>query len=199
MHLPKSGVQSFEGEGLTGRCLPLAVQNVEYKCELRDPALGKILLGKIGARFITTLTQRDTYFRVPDGRLKKRESADEPTEYVFYHRLDRIKPKLSNFQIYGEEEAAAKFGPRPLSVWMIIEKTREVWMHDGVHIHVDRVEGLGSFIELQALVTPWQHIGKCHQAIGELRARLGPALGEAIATGYCDMLASDTEPSEGAA
>ncbi len=179
--------------------LAAAVQNVEYKCELRDPALGKIILSRMGARFITAMKQRDTYFKINDGRLKKRESADEPTEFVFYHRQDRIKPKLSHFQIYGEEEAAAKFGPQPLPVWMVIEKTREVWMFEGIHIHVDTVEGLGSFIELQALVTPWQHVGKCHEVIGQLRARLTPALGESIATGYCDMMAGEIESREGAA
>ncbi|HVZ95114.1 MAG TPA: class IV adenylate cyclase, partial [Phycisphaerales bacterium] len=164
----------------------LAVQNVEYKSELRDPQLGKMILSRSGARFITFMKQRDTYYRIAEGRLKKRESSDEPTEFVFYHRADRVRPKLSHFQIYGEEEAAAKFGPQPLPVWMVIEKEREVWMHDGVHIHVDKVEGLGSFIELQALVTPWQHIGKCQESIAQLRAKLAPALGEAIATGYCD-------------
>lgn len=175
------------------------MQNVEYKCELRDPQLGKIILRRMGARFITSMKQRDTYYRITDGRLKKRESADEPTEYVFYHRADRVKPKLSHFQIFGEEEALAKFGPQPLPVWMVIEKEREVWMHEGVHIHIDAVEGLGGFIELQALVTPWQHIGKCHQVIGDIRTRLTPALGEAIATGYCDMMAGEIESREGAA
>lgn len=167
------------------------MQNVEFKCELRDPALARLICEKIGARHVVTLRQTDTYFRVPDGRLKKRECDAEPTEYIFYHRLNRSRPRLSHFTIYTEEEAKARFGTRELPVWLKVVKTRDLWMYAGVRIHLDAVEGLGDFIEGEALVTPTQNVARCHEAIARVRELLAPALGELIATSYSDLAASE--------
>ncbi|MFT3685286.1 MAG: CYTH domain-containing protein [Phycisphaerales bacterium] len=60
--------------------------NIEFKAELRDPELARTLLRKIHATPIDTLEQTDTYFRLSDGRLKKRETKGAPTEYIFYNR-----------------------------------------------------------------------------------------------------------------
>jgi adenylate cyclase class IV len=169
------------------------MQNVEFKCELRDPALARLIAAQIGARRVGVLKQIDTYFKVPDGRLKRRECEGEPTEYIFYHRLNRSRPKLSHFTIYSEEEARARFGTRDLPVWVVVNKSRDLWMYAGVRLHLDQVEGLGNFFEAEALVTPAQHVGKCHEAIAEVRKHFGPALGELIATSYCDLLAGEME------
>ena len=53
------------------------MQNVEYKCELRDPELVRGVCARTGATHVGTVRQLDTYFRIPDGRLKKRETEGE--------------------------------------------------------------------------------------------------------------------------
>lgn len=169
------------------------MQNVEFKCELRDPALARIIAAQIGARHVGLLKQIDTYYRVPDGRLKKRECEGEPTEFIFYHRLNRSRPKLSHFTIYSAEEARARFGEKELPSWVVVTKQRDLWMYAGVRLHIDRVEGLGSYFEAEALVTPAQHVGRCHEAIADVRKHFAPALGELIATSYCDLLANEME------
>lgn len=172
------------------------MQNVEFKAELRDYQLARLIAGRIGARHVALLKQTDTFYKVPDGRLKKRECEGEPTEYIFYHRLNRSRPKLSHFTIYSEEEARARFGTRELPVWLTVRKTRDLWMYAGVRLHLDRVEQLGDFFEAEALVTPTQHVGRCHEAIADVRSQLGPALGELIATSYADLLAHELETRE---
>lgn len=172
------------------------MQNVEFKSELRDPALARLIAARIGARPVGTLKQTDTYYRVTDGRLKKRESEGEPTEFIFYHRLNRSRPKLSHFTIYSVEEARARFGEKELPVWTVVTKTRDLWMYAGVRIHLDAVEHLGNFFEAEALVTPAQHIGRCHETIEQVRDHFAPALGELIATSYSDLLASEIETGQ---
>ncbi len=167
------------------------MQNVEFKCELRDPALARLIAAQIGARRVGVLRQIDTFYRVPDGRLKRRECEGEPTEFIFYHRLNRSRPKLSHFTIYTEEEARARFGTRELPVWLVVKKSRELWMYAGVRLHLDDVEGLGRFFEGEALVTPGQHVGRCHELIAEVRRAFAPALGELIATSYADLRAQE--------
>lgn len=164
------------------------MQNVEFKAELRDPDLARVICGSIGAEFVGLLNQTDTYFRVPDAKLKKREVPGSPTEYIFYNRPHRSRPKLSSYTIYSESQALERFGTTPLPVWVIVRKSRELYMHKGVRIHLDRVDGLGSFIEFEAVVGSEQKLAACHAMMDELRAAFGPALGEPIAFGYAEML-----------
>lgn len=167
------------------------MQNVELKRELRDIDLCRSVIRRLGASHAATVAQRDTYFRVPDGRLKKREVDGEAPEWIYYHRQNRLTPRLSHFTILTEEEALTRFGTRPLPVRVIVDKTREIWMKDNLRIHLDDVSGLGRFIEIEALVTPRSHVGACHLQIGEFLKALTPILGEAIALSYSDMIEHD--------
>jgi len=169
------------------------MHNVELKAELRDPVLARGILRSLGAVFVLTLQQTDTYFRVATGRLKRRETEGEPVEYIRYERTDRAAPKLSHFSILTEEEALERFGTLPLPVRLLVRKKRELWMHANVRVHLDTVEKLGTFIELEALVSPSCHVVRCHEAINALRTHLRPALGELIDCGYADLLERDLD------
>jgi adenylate cyclase, class 2 len=164
------------------------MQNVEFKAELQDLSLARSICRALGATAISTMHQTDTYYRLPTGRLKKREMPGEPTEYIFYQRPDKTQPKVSTFTIYTENEAITRFGATSLPVWLVVKKTRELWMLGNVRIHLDTVEGLGPFLEFEALVTPHSDITRCHAMVGELREQFKPALGEPVSTGYSDML-----------
>ena len=176
------------------------MQNVEYKAELKDPALARSIVRALGATPRGTLIQTDTYFMlgapagrtkraaVRSGRLKKRETAGAPTQWISYDREDSAAPKLSRFKIYTEEEAAAKFGPGPHETRVVVRKTRELFMLGHVRIHLDTVESLGTFLEFEAMVSPRQNRAACEESVARLRRELSPALGEAIGVGYADLL-----------
>ncbi len=169
------------------------MQNVEYKAELRDPALARAVCARIGATFVGTLRQTDTYYRIPDGRLKKRETEGAPLEFIFYHRANRLRPKLSHYTIYDEAAAAARFGLLPLPIWVTVRKSRDLWMYREVRIHLDEVDGLGAFLEFEAIVSSDRHVGVCHQLVEELREHFKPTLGEPVSASYSDMIALDVE------
>ena len=169
------------------------MHNVEYKCELRDLALARSILRAKGASFIGELKQTDTYYRIPNGRLKRRDCEGEPVEYVFYDRPNRTLPKLSHFTLYTEQQALERFGLTALPVWVIVKKSRDLWMIGNTRIHLDQVESLGNFLEFEALVCRDFNVARCHEAIAELRRLLSPALGEAIDCSYSDMIAREAE------
>lgn len=171
------------------------MQNVEYKAELRDPELARSIARALKASFIGALHQKDTYFRITHGRLKKRESKGEPTEYIFYDRANRSSAKLSHFMIYSESAALERFGTNPLPTWVVVEKDRDIYMLGNVRIHIDQVHGLagGAFIEFEALVSRDYHVLRCHEAIDGLRESFAPVLGEAISGSYADLLALELE------
>lgn len=167
------------------------MHNVEFKVELRDPELARSIAQALGATCAAAVRQTDTYFRVPQGRLKRREADGEETEYIFYDRANRASPRLSHFRIYSETAAAERFGAQPLPVWVVVEKVREVYLLGNVRIHLDTVATLGSFLEFEAMVSRDCNVGRCHEAIAELRRAFAPVLGEPIAVSYSDMLAPD--------
>lgn len=183
----------MDGEGAVVLRCGNVMHNVEMKAELRDVQLARGVLRAIGAAYILTFSQVDTYFRVTSGRLKRRETDGEPVEYISYERTNRAAPKLSHFQILTEEEALERFGQLPLPVWLVVRKQRELWMHGNVRVHLDVVEKLGNFVEFEALVSPSCHVVKCHEAISALRTQLRPAMGELIDCGYSDLLERDSE------
>lgn len=165
------------------------MQNVEFKAELRDPALARAILGAERALRVETLRQTDTYFRLADGRLKRRETDNHPVEYIFYHREDAARSRVSRFRIYSAEEARTFFGSSEPEPWVVVAKTREVWLHDGVRIHLDDVDRLGNFFELESLVTPQHNLVRSFAAVDSLRRTVGPALGEPVSVSYSDLVA----------
>jgi adenylate cyclase class IV len=169
------------------------MNNVEIKAELRDLPLARSICRAVGAALILAFDQVDTYYRVPSGKLKKRETEGEPVEYIFYERPRKATSKLSQFTIYSQDQALERFGREPLPVWVVVKKRRELFMHANVRIHLDTVEGLGTFLEFEALVSRNHSIEACARSIAELKQKFDPVLGELIDCGYSDLLARDAE------
>jgi adenylate cyclase class IV len=169
------------------------MNNVELKAELRDLQIARATCRAIGASFILAFDQTDTYFKVASGRLKKRETEGEPPEYIFYERPNQASAKVSQFTIYSQERAIERFGREPLPVWLVVKKHRELWMHANVRIHLDQVEGLGTFLEFEAMVSTDHDVDQCRAAVAELHRKFQPVLGELIDCGYSDLLASEQE------
>ncbi|MEM1422409.1 MAG: class IV adenylate cyclase, partial [Planctomycetota bacterium] len=175
------------------------MQSVEWKAEVRDPSIVRALVRRMGGVCASVADQSDTYYRVIDGTLLKREVEGEPPEFVHYVRPPGVRPRHARFTLYSEEQAAERFGVRPLPVWVVVEKRRECWLLDGVRIHLDNVESLGTFVELEVLVTPDQRPDAGEEKIARLRERLGPFVGEPVARGYAELLALELETDDSAA
>lgn len=173
------------------------MQNIEYKSELRDIGLARGVCEHRGATRVGAFRQVDIYYKVSDGRLKRRETGSAEgrrVEYIFYHRADRLRPTLSHFTIYDERAALERWGERGLVEWLTVRKTREVWLYKNVRIHLDDVEGLGRFFELEAQVGPGCHVGECHHRVNEVRGWFeGGILGEPISVGYSDLFEKEIE------
>ncbi len=169
------------------------MHNVEFKAELRDLDLARAICRRLGATPIASFEQIDTYFSVPSGRLKRRETQGEPPEYIFYERANRTRPKLSHFSIYTESQAQDRFGAAPLPTLVVVRKFRELFMLGSTRIHLDQVDGLGMFLEFESLVSRENNLADAHATIGSLRTHFGPSLGEPISVSYSDLLLRDIE------
>ena len=171
------------------------MQNIEFKAELRDIEAARRQCDVLGAQYIGRLRQTDTYYKVVDGRLKRRVAPGEPTEWIYYHRPDRVTPKMSNYSILTEDQAHRRWGTKRLRAWLTVTKTRELWMVEEVRIHLDDVDRLGRFIEFEAVISREFDVQACHRAVGELRQLFAVTMGEPVSTSYSDLIAQLlTEP-----
>jgi adenylate cyclase, class 2 len=128
--------------------------NVEIKAKCHNHAtIEQILLDK-KARFIGLDHQIDTYFKVPNGRLKLREGNIENT-LIFYDRPNQAGPKKSDIILYHvQPEASLKaILEKTNGVLAVVDKQRKIFFIDNVKFHLDDVLGLGQFVEIEAIDT----------------------------------------------
>jgi adenylate cyclase class IV len=166
------------------------MRNLEFKCELRDAERATEICRDLGASRGGRLLQIDTYYRVPRGRLKRRETAGQPDQWIFYDRANRHDAKLSDYTIHGRDEAEAHFGWSALPVWLVVDKRRDLWLLGEVRIHLDEVLKLGRFFELEALVTTTQSLDQCQERVRSLRSAFAAVLGTPVDGSYSDLLAA---------
>ena len=128
---------------------------VELKAKITDlEKMRKKLLEK-GAKQVGVYRQLDTYYNVPRGRLKLRVVNGSSGQLVFYLREDVSQPKESKVYLATIDrpgELAAVLA-EALGVKCIVDKVREVYSWRGVEVHLDKVRGLGEFLEFELEVS----------------------------------------------
>ena len=138
----------------------LAMQNIEIKARLDDSSRVERQLEALGARRMWRRWQQDTFYKVPQlgampSWLKLREAEDSPPEVIGYCRAPpHGGPHASDYEIIIVKEAEAwkrLFG-RVLPDDKVVKKTRTLWLYENTRIHLDSVDDLGEFIELETVV-----------------------------------------------
>ena len=128
------------------------IQNIEIKARCADPRLIRDYLLSKHAIFKGADLQRDTYFNVPNGRLKLRQGKIE-NALIHYQRDDKKGPKSSLVTLYpvSESNLLRSALEKALGVKVIVEKIREIYFIENVKFHLDIVQKLGNFIEIEAI------------------------------------------------
>jgi len=125
---------------------------VELKARVKNLDLYRKRLGQLKAQRVGSFRQIDTYFEVPRGRLKlRRLDGDEKAQLIYYERDNVAEPKKSNIFIIniGNAEYFKTMQEKVLQVKVTVDKTREIYRYRGTQIHLDKVKGLGTFIEFE--------------------------------------------------
>jgi len=128
------------------------ILNYEFKARMKDSKHIRAALKELRARFIGEDYQRDTYFRVPSGRLKLREGKIE-NALIFYRRRNLSRARRSEVELVklAEGDSLGKVLAAALGVRAVVAKRREIYFVGNVKIHLDRVRGLGRFVEVEAI------------------------------------------------
>jgi predicted adenylyl cyclase CyaB len=126
--------------------------NLELKIKVESHQILKNKLIDIGADNIGVLNQKDVYYNVPEGLLKLRiENGKE--SLIFYRRDEKGNNRWSDYNVIKfENDGGEDFLKKIFTIETVVEKRRELFIYNNTRIHLDEVEVLGSYLELETLV-----------------------------------------------
>jgi len=166
------------------------MRNIEIKARDADPESSLERALALGAEDRGELAQRDTYFAGTRGRLKLREQTPGDAELIQYRRPDEAGPRTSEYRIVPTPDATTlrEALDAALGTLVVVEKRRRLLLWEGVRIHLDEVEGLGSFLELEAVAAPGSDLEPERAKVARLREVLRIEDDALVAVGYADLL-----------
>lgn len=135
--------------------------------------------------------QDDTFFKVPNGRLKLRVFSDGAGELIHYRRADAEGPKVSDYVITpaAEPDSLREALERACGVLGRVVKHRVLVLAGQTRIHLDHVEGLGDFLELEVVLREGQGEAEGTEIARGLLDALGVPSSALISGAYLDLLA----------
>lgn len=128
--------------------------NIELKAKTNNQDKLRQLLRDKNADFKGTDHQIDTYFKVNFGRLKLREGNIE-NHLIHYQRDNQAGPKASHVTLFSTQPNSSlkQILTQSLGILAVVDKTREIYFIDNVKFHLDQVQDLGTFVEIEAIDT----------------------------------------------
>lgn len=164
--------------------------NIENKARIHNIARQHELAAGIADRPPQVLEQTDTFFCVPHGRLKLREFADGKGELIHYQRADEIGPKPSSYRIIpiANPQAHREVLSAALGVRGVVRKHRTVYMIGQTRVHLDQVAGLGTFVELEVVLSPGQSLDEAKGIANKIMHQLEIDEQDLIEEAYVDLL-----------
>ncbi|MFZ6029171.1 MAG: methyltransferase domain-containing protein [Chloroflexota bacterium] len=165
--------------------------NIEIKARANDFSQQQQIARQLsGKKRPTLLEQEDTFFATPNGRLKLRLLGPKRAELIFYQRADQAGPRPSHYLIArtAEPQALKDVLSAALPVIGIVRKRRTLYRVGQTRIHLDEVEGLGQFIELEYVLQPGEEPLAGQQAVEDLMAKLDIRPDDLTPQAYLDLL-----------
>jgi adenylate cyclase len=165
-------------------------RNVEIKARLHDPAATTAAAERLAGSPPEIIDQHDTFYGSARGRLKLRRFPDGRGELIAYDRPDQPGPKTSHYHLYGTTDAAGleavlNAGLEPLAD---VRKRRRLYRVGRTRVHLDQVEDLGAFLELEVVMADGEDLARGEAEAADLLASLGVATDDLVAAAYVDLL-----------
>lgn len=166
-------------------------RNIEVKVAVSNPAAVRAAAIALAETAPVRERQLDTYYAVdPTGssRVKVRDSDRHGLQLIRYRRpeAEDVRPSDYSLEVLAgdEDPRLADLGEPVIAV----DKLRDVLWVENVRIHLDEVEGLGAFLELEAVVDLTHDDASCRAAVGRILGELGLARQPAVTASYSDLL-----------
>ncbi len=170
----------------------ISISEIKAKCS--NPAEVRTRLQEQGAIHKGTDVQTDTYFIVKNGRLKLREGMIE-NALIFYERENTATAKHSRVILHKTGHTDTTLKEVLLAshdVKVVVKKQREIYFINNVKFHIDEVEGLGSFVEIEAIdTTGTMNYSFLQKQCTDFMELLGITEADLLTHSYSDILLSE--------
>jgi predicted adenylyl cyclase CyaB len=170
---------------------------VELKARDAQPERTLRLALEAGAEDRGVIAQRDTYFAAARGRLKLREEAPGEAHLIAYERPDAPEARQSRYRLapVADPHALQEALDAALGTVATVAKRRHLLLWEGVRIHLDAVEGLGTFVELEGVAPAGSDLNRETELVRRLQDRLGIAADQVLAGSYADLPGTPERPT----
>ena len=165
-------------------------QNVEIKARLKDIDKTESIARRLSAGDGEVIKQEDIFFTCAAGRLKLRIFSPESGQLIFYRRPNSSGPKISEYYITEtrEPQALLQVLEKAHGLAGTVRKIRHLYLVGRTRIHIDRVENLGEFLELEVVLSDSEEISAGEQEAQRLMTELAVAKEDLIECAYIDLL-----------
>ncbi len=166
-------------------------RNIEIKARIASVEAVLARAASIADGAPVVIDQDDTFFAVAHGRLKLRRFADGSAELIQYHRDDSADAKASDYVRVpvADADALAEALTRACGTRGRVRKRRLLLMAGQTRIHLDRVDGLGDFLELEVVLRDGQSDADGTAIAERLMTALAIAPEDRLAGAYLDLAA----------
>ena len=168
----------------------MPIHIIEFKARLQNLEEAEALLQTLHPFFKGEDMQSDTYFNVTTGRLKLREGAIE-NALIWYERPDEAGSKQSQVLLHKHvrDQALKEILVKLHGIKVVVQKTRRIYFIDNVKFHFDEVQGLGKFMEVEAIdETGELGLEKIQQQCDHYATLFNIKPADYIAVSYSDLL-----------
>ncbi|KAK5877077.1 hypothetical protein CesoFtcFv8_026360 [Champsocephalus esox] len=164
--------------------------NVEIKAKVSDPTRFAARAAELSQSEGSIIKQHDTFFNCTQGRLKLRDFMDKSGQLIFYERPDTAGPKLSRYSISptSDPPSLRTVLSDALGVKGEVRKERRLFLIGQTRVHLDAVEGLGNYMELEVVMRPEQTVEDGQKVAEELMEKLGVPRQSLVTGAYVDLL-----------
>lgn len=166
-------------------------RNIEIKARIESVEALTPKVAAIADKGPIEITQDDTFFRCETGRLKLRAFSKKEGELIFYRRANQQGPKESFY--LRSPTSAPETLRESLSLAYgqagRVQKHRTLFLVGRTRVHLDKVEGLGHFLELEVVLEEGEPSEVGSQEAHELMAKLGVEPAQLIEGAYVDLIA----------
>ena len=130
------------------------IKNREFKAKVDELRSYEQQLQKLNPKFMGTDHQKDTYYKVGEDRKLKLREGNMENALIFYKRPEIAGEKSADILLYKHRpDENLKLMLEALhGIDIIVEKERKIHFCDNVKIHLDKVNGLGTFLEVEAIM-----------------------------------------------
>lgn len=172
--------------------------NIEIKAHVRDFETLQQRLAQLSDTPVEVIEQEDIFFHTPadsqQGRLKLRILAPQHGQLIYYERPDATGPKASNYFISAttEPDTLRTVLTGAWGIRGVVRKRRRLYLIGQTRVHLDQVEDLGNYMELEVVMRPDQNPTEGEAIAADLMVQLGIASTDLVQGAYLDLLAQIT-------